>query len=183
MSLSYETHTSTGTPLLKADENLIETLEDNQVCLCCSTFFPPRWTNRDFFFNLLPDILPVSDLLLLRCSCRTSWWVNMWSTSRRRWVVGRGSWWWLTLSSPPGCQSRELGPTSTPSLPTATTFAASWPVRPSASREYILTSRLHMHTGEKQLDIQPYFLITWHLHLCQCLLLHTDLDDWGGAEQ
>lgn len=31
MSLSYETHTSTGTPLLKADENLIETLEDNQV--------------------------------------------------------------------------------------------------------------------------------------------------------
>ncbi|RXN33505.1 dynein heavy chain axonemal [Labeo rohita] len=30
MSLSYETHTSTGTPLLKADENLIETLEDNQ---------------------------------------------------------------------------------------------------------------------------------------------------------
>lgn len=29
MSLSYETHTSTGTPLLKADENLIETLEDN----------------------------------------------------------------------------------------------------------------------------------------------------------
>lgn len=33
MSLSYETHASTGTPLLKADENLIETLEDNQVCL------------------------------------------------------------------------------------------------------------------------------------------------------
>ncbi|KAG7214621.1 hypothetical protein INR49_010513 [Caranx melampygus] len=33
MSLSYETHTSTGTPLLKADENLIETLEDNQVQL------------------------------------------------------------------------------------------------------------------------------------------------------
>lgn len=31
MSLSYETHTSTATPLLKADENLIETLEDNQV--------------------------------------------------------------------------------------------------------------------------------------------------------
>ncbi len=31
MSLSYETHTSTGTPLLKANENLIETLEDNQV--------------------------------------------------------------------------------------------------------------------------------------------------------
>uniref|UniRef100_A0A671Z136 Dynein, axonemal, heavy polypeptide 9 like n=1 Tax=Sparus aurata TaxID=8175 RepID=A0A671Z136_SPAAU len=33
MSLSYETHTSTATPLLKADENLIETLEDNQVQL------------------------------------------------------------------------------------------------------------------------------------------------------
>ncbi|XP_037537274.1 dynein heavy chain 11, axonemal [Nematolebias whitei] len=33
MALSYETHTSTGTPLLKADENLIETLEDNQVQL------------------------------------------------------------------------------------------------------------------------------------------------------
>eukprot|EP00064_Thunnus_orientalis_P009532 superscaffoldBa00001216_g9556 len=33
MSLSYETHTSTGIPLLKADENLIETLEDNQVQL------------------------------------------------------------------------------------------------------------------------------------------------------
>uniref|UniRef100_A0A3P9B085 Dynein heavy chain 11, axonemal n=1 Tax=Maylandia zebra TaxID=106582 RepID=A0A3P9B085_9CICH len=33
MSLSYETHASTGTPLLKADENLIETLEDNQVQL------------------------------------------------------------------------------------------------------------------------------------------------------
>lgn len=31
MSLSYETHSFTGTPLLKADENLIETLEDNQV--------------------------------------------------------------------------------------------------------------------------------------------------------
>lgn len=31
MSLSYETDNSTGTPLLKADENLIETLEDNQV--------------------------------------------------------------------------------------------------------------------------------------------------------
>uniref|UniRef100_A0A3Q1K2D2 Dynein axonemal heavy chain 11 n=1 Tax=Anabas testudineus TaxID=64144 RepID=A0A3Q1K2D2_ANATE len=33
MSLSYETHASTGIPLLKADENLIETLEDNQVQL------------------------------------------------------------------------------------------------------------------------------------------------------
>ncbi|XP_076000722.1 dynein axonemal heavy chain 11 isoform X3 [Genypterus blacodes] len=33
MSLSYEIHSSTGTPLLKADENLIETLEDNQVQL------------------------------------------------------------------------------------------------------------------------------------------------------
>ncbi|XP_068196033.1 dynein axonemal heavy chain 11 [Antennarius striatus] len=33
MSLSYEVHSSTGTPLLKADENLIETLEDNQVQL------------------------------------------------------------------------------------------------------------------------------------------------------
>uniref|UniRef100_A0A3B4DVC9 Dynein, axonemal, heavy polypeptide 9 like n=1 Tax=Pygocentrus nattereri TaxID=42514 RepID=A0A3B4DVC9_PYGNA len=33
MSLLYETHSSTGTPLLKADENLIETLEDNQVQL------------------------------------------------------------------------------------------------------------------------------------------------------
>ncbi|KAL7890701.1 hypothetical protein AOLI_G00001770 [Acnodon oligacanthus] len=33
MSLSYETHSTTGTPLLKADENLIETLEDNQVQL------------------------------------------------------------------------------------------------------------------------------------------------------
>lgn len=36
MSLSYETHTSTGTPLLKANENLIETLEDNQVTFCIS---------------------------------------------------------------------------------------------------------------------------------------------------
>lgn len=39
MSLSYETHTSTGTPLLKANENLIETLEDNQVTSCISLFF------------------------------------------------------------------------------------------------------------------------------------------------
>ena len=31
MTLSYETHPSTSIPLLKADENLIETLEDNQV--------------------------------------------------------------------------------------------------------------------------------------------------------
>lgn len=31
MEFSYEVHQSTGTPLLKADENLIETLEDNQV--------------------------------------------------------------------------------------------------------------------------------------------------------
>lgn len=31
MSLSYESHNITGTPLLRADENLIETLEDNQV--------------------------------------------------------------------------------------------------------------------------------------------------------
>ena len=34
MALSYETHGHTGTPLLKADENLIETLEDNQVSVC-----------------------------------------------------------------------------------------------------------------------------------------------------
>ncbi|XP_063046887.1 dynein axonemal heavy chain 11 [Engraulis encrasicolus] len=33
MSLLYDTHPGTGTPLLKADENLIETLEDNQVQL------------------------------------------------------------------------------------------------------------------------------------------------------
>uniref|UniRef100_A0A8C5QH48 AAA+ ATPase domain-containing protein n=1 Tax=Leptobrachium leishanense TaxID=445787 RepID=A0A8C5QH48_9ANUR len=33
MAFSYETHPSTGTPLLKSDENLIETLEDNQVQL------------------------------------------------------------------------------------------------------------------------------------------------------
>lgn len=33
MSLSYEHHNITGTPLLRADENLIETLEDNQVSL------------------------------------------------------------------------------------------------------------------------------------------------------
>ncbi|XP_043549538.1 dynein axonemal heavy chain 11 isoform X1 [Chiloscyllium plagiosum] len=33
MEFSYETHHSTGTPLLKSDENLIETLEDNQVQL------------------------------------------------------------------------------------------------------------------------------------------------------
>ncbi|XP_061150392.1 dynein axonemal heavy chain 11 [Syngnathus typhle] len=33
MSLSYDTHVNTGIPLLKADENLIETLEDNQVQL------------------------------------------------------------------------------------------------------------------------------------------------------
>ncbi|GCB76344.1 hypothetical protein scyTo_0019123, partial [Scyliorhinus torazame] len=33
MELSYETHYSTGAPLLKSDENLIETLEDNQVQL------------------------------------------------------------------------------------------------------------------------------------------------------
>lgn len=31
MDFSYEPHYSTGTPLLKSDENLIETLEDNQV--------------------------------------------------------------------------------------------------------------------------------------------------------
>ena len=36
MALSYETHANTGTPLLKADENLIETLEDNQVSVCCA---------------------------------------------------------------------------------------------------------------------------------------------------
>ncbi|XP_033023836.1 dynein heavy chain 11, axonemal-like [Lacerta agilis] len=33
MDFSYEEHHSTGTPLLKSDENLIETLEDNQVLL------------------------------------------------------------------------------------------------------------------------------------------------------
>ncbi|KAM6948829.1 LOW QUALITY PROTEIN: dynein axonemal heavy chain 11-like [Aplochiton taeniatus] len=33
MALSYESHPSTGTPLLKSDENLVETLEDNQVQL------------------------------------------------------------------------------------------------------------------------------------------------------
>ncbi|XP_039611034.1 LOW QUALITY PROTEIN: dynein heavy chain 11, axonemal-like [Polypterus senegalus] len=33
MNFSYEDHQSTGTPLLKPDENLIETLEDNQVQL------------------------------------------------------------------------------------------------------------------------------------------------------
>ncbi|KAK6302903.1 hypothetical protein J4Q44_G00272580 [Coregonus suidteri] len=33
MALSYENHPSTETPLLKSDENLIETLEDNQVQL------------------------------------------------------------------------------------------------------------------------------------------------------
>lgn len=31
MHFSYENHLNTGTPLLKSDENLIETLEDNQV--------------------------------------------------------------------------------------------------------------------------------------------------------
>ncbi|XP_064167563.1 dynein axonemal heavy chain 11-like [Anguilla rostrata] len=33
MTFSYETHQITGTPLLKSDQNLIETLEDNQVQL------------------------------------------------------------------------------------------------------------------------------------------------------
>ncbi|KAL0966379.1 hypothetical protein UPYG_G00294600 [Umbra pygmaea] len=33
MALSYENHPNTGMPLLKSDENLIETLEDNQVQL------------------------------------------------------------------------------------------------------------------------------------------------------
>ncbi|XP_066544120.1 dynein axonemal heavy chain 11 [Amia ocellicauda] len=33
MNFSYEKHHNTGTPLLKSDENLIETLEDNQVQL------------------------------------------------------------------------------------------------------------------------------------------------------
>ncbi|XP_061653101.1 dynein axonemal heavy chain 11 [Phyllopteryx taeniolatus] len=33
LSLCYDTHSSTGIPLLQADENLIETLEDNQVQL------------------------------------------------------------------------------------------------------------------------------------------------------
>ncbi|XP_071977799.1 dynein axonemal heavy chain 11-like isoform X1 [Engystomops pustulosus] len=33
MHFSYEKHQATGTPLLKSDENLIETLEDNQVQL------------------------------------------------------------------------------------------------------------------------------------------------------
>ncbi|KAG7466869.1 hypothetical protein MATL_G00146930 [Megalops atlanticus] len=33
MNFSYEKHQSTGTPLLKSDQNLIETLEDNQVQL------------------------------------------------------------------------------------------------------------------------------------------------------
>ncbi|XP_078408210.1 dynein axonemal heavy chain 11 [Cetorhinus maximus] len=33
MEFSYESHYSTGTPLLKSDENLIETLEDDQVQL------------------------------------------------------------------------------------------------------------------------------------------------------
>lgn len=47
MSLSYETHTSTGTPLLKADENLIETLEDNQVRMSV--------TERDVHFALFSN--------------------------------------------------------------------------------------------------------------------------------
>lgn len=33
MSLTYEIHSFTGIPLLKADEILIETLEDNQVSM------------------------------------------------------------------------------------------------------------------------------------------------------
>lgn len=38
MDFSYEEHHSTGTPLLKSDENLIETLEDNQVMACSECF-------------------------------------------------------------------------------------------------------------------------------------------------
>lgn len=43
MSLSYESHSSTGTPLLKADENLIETLEDNQVTQTKNVLRPCAW--------------------------------------------------------------------------------------------------------------------------------------------
>lgn len=50
MSLSYETHGSTGTPLLKADENLIETLEDNQVSM---TFTCNQKLNNKMF-SLFP---------------------------------------------------------------------------------------------------------------------------------
>lgn len=43
MDFSYEQHHGTGTPLLKSDESLIETLEDNQV----KTHIPD-WRNSMF---------------------------------------------------------------------------------------------------------------------------------------
>ncbi len=52
MSLSYETHTSTGTPLLKADENLIETLEDNQVTFCISQLCLAEISSNQFGINI-----------------------------------------------------------------------------------------------------------------------------------
>ncbi len=52
MSLSYETHTSTGTPLLKADENLIETLEDNQVTSCISQLCLAEISSNQFGINI-----------------------------------------------------------------------------------------------------------------------------------
>lgn len=53
MSLSYETHTSTGTPLLKANENLIETLEDNQVTSCISQLKSTFTSLRVVLFSLV----------------------------------------------------------------------------------------------------------------------------------
>lgn len=52
MSLSYERHTSTGTPLLKADENLIETLEDNQVTPCISQLGLAEISSNKFGINI-----------------------------------------------------------------------------------------------------------------------------------
>ena len=38
MEFEYEPHIGTNTPTVKASEELIETLEDNQVCFCTHFF-------------------------------------------------------------------------------------------------------------------------------------------------
>ena len=51
MEFEYESHLRTGIPLLKSSEELIETLEDNQVTISyndfCHNIFPILYVNSD----------------------------------------------------------------------------------------------------------------------------------------
>ena len=62
MEFEYESHLRTSIPLLKSSEELIETLEDNQVTISYS----------DFCDNILPVWYVISDCLLSICDKNSS---------------------------------------------------------------------------------------------------------------